>query len=41
VDDPDASYTVMFADGETAQAAEAWLDPTLDIAVLKVEKSLL
>ncbi len=41
VEDPDASYTVMFANGEVAETTDARLDKTLDIAVLKVNKKSL
>jgi|GEM_PF-1453492 len=37
VEDPEASYTIVFSDGSTIQAQEVRLDPLLDMAVIKVD----
>lgn len=37
VQNPDAQYTVIFADGRMATGETIWVDPVLDIAILKVE----
>jgi len=40
VEDEDASYTVIFSDGQKAEASKVWLDKTLDIAVLKINSDI-
>lgn len=39
VDGADTSYTIIFSDGQAVEAEQAWLDKTLDIALLKVDAS--
>jgi S1-C subfamily serine protease len=36
VNDPEATYTVMFSDGSSASASVTYIDPTNDIALVKV-----
>ncbi len=36
VEDPDAQYSVIFSDGITVTWKQVWMDPVLDIAVLKI-----
>lgn len=36
VNDPQAKYTVIFSNGKTAEAEQVWLDPQIDIAVIKI-----
>ncbi len=38
VEDTDASYVVAFSDGSVVKATNVRLDPTLDIALLKIDK---
>lgn len=37
VHDPEAKYTVIFANGKTATVEQVWLDPKIDIAVIKIK----
>lgn len=37
VEDPEAQYSVIFSDGITVTWKQVWMDPVLDIAVLKIE----
>lgn len=41
VEDPDAEYEVQFSDGSSTISQQARLDPKLDIAVLKVDPSVI
>lgn len=37
VNDPEAKYTVIFSNGKTVDAEQVWLDPKIDIAVIKIK----
>jgi S1-C subfamily serine protease len=37
VNDPEATYTVIFSNGKTAAVEQVRLDPKIDIAVIKIK----
>lgn len=37
VNDPEAKYTIIFSNGDTAETEQVWLDSKIDIALLKIK----